>query len=234
MRDISGFMGTLYGSTEWIMRFSIINIVWFIINLPISIIIFSIFINGINDGFVVYLMPLVLLIPALFIPSTIAMFAIVRDWVMKKEQQSLMKVYLSYMKANYKKSFLSGLALMSIWLIWIGDFYFFHKENDVFTVIFLLIGIILSVYTINFFSFSVHYQMSSRTLMKNTFFLTIGSPLLSSFILLSNFLLLYLSATEFLFLFPFFTGSISAFLSFSAFYRFTLKMEKKVMANQSS
>ena len=36
MRDISGFMGAVYGTTEWIMRFSVINILWFIINLPIS------------------------------------------------------------------------------------------------------------------------------------------------------------------------------------------------------
>ena len=94
MREFSGFMGALYGLTEWIMRFSVINILWFIINLPISIIIISIFFNDFNNGFILYLMPLVLLIPALFIPSTIAMFATVRDWVMKKEQQSPSKVFL--------------------------------------------------------------------------------------------------------------------------------------------
>ncbi len=234
MREISGFMEALYGSTEWIMRFSVINILWFISNLPISIIIFSIYINDFNNGFLLYLMPLVLLIPTLFIPSTIAMFATVRDWVTKKEQQSLTKVYFSHMKANYKKSFLSGLALLSIWLIWSVDFYFFSKESDLLSMVFLIIGLFLFVYTINFFSLHVHYQMNSRAIMKNTFFLTIGSPLLTALILISNFLIFYLSATEFLFLFPFFTGTISAFLSFSAFYRFTLKMEKKVMTNHSS
>jgi len=234
MGEFSGFMGVLYGSTEWIMRLSVINILWFIINLPISIIIFSIFLNGFNNGFVLYLMPLALFIPVLFIPSTIAMFATVRDWVMRKEQQSLTKMYFSHMKASYKINFLSGLALLFIWLIWGVDFYYFHNENDLLSMVFLIIGLVLFVYTINFFSLSVHYQMNSRIMMKNTFFLTIGNPLLSFFILISNFLLFYLSATKFLFLFPFFTGSLSAFLSFSAFYRFTLRMEKKVMKNRSS
>ena len=188
------------------MRFSVINILWFIINLPISFVIFSIYFNGFNNGFIVHLLPLVLLIPALFFPSTIAMFATVRDWVMKKEQQSLTKVYFSYLKANYKKSFLSGLALMFIWLIWAVDFYFFNSQNDLLSMVFLIFGFLLFIYTINFISLSVHYEMSSRTLMKNTFFLTFGSPLVCLFILISNYLLFYLSATEFLFLFPLFTG----------------------------
>ena len=227
MRDNSGFMGQVYVITEWIMRFSVINILWFIINIPISIILLNIFLSDSSNGIIMYSIPLVLLIPSLFIPSTIAMFATVRDWIMQNEQQSLWKIYLKHVKTNYMKSLLSGLALMFIWLIWFVDFYYFNKISNLLSMLFLIIGLLLFVYTINFFSLSVHYQMNTRALLKNAFFVTIGSPLLSFFILISNLSLFYFSASEFFILFPLFTGSVSAYLSFYAFYRFTLKMGKK-------
>ncbi|WP_391209639.1 YesL family protein [Psychrobacillus sp. L4] len=232
MREFSGFMGVIYGSTEWIMRFSTINIIWFLMNVPITFIILSLYLNNFGIEFFLSLLPLLLFIPALFIPSTIAMFATVRDWVMKKDQSSLTKAFFTYMKSDYKKSFLSGLILMSIWLVWIADFYYFSK-NDLLRMIFLIVGVILFVYSINFFSLSVHYQMRIKKLIIHTFFVTVGNPVLFFFVLTSNFVLFYLSATEILFLFPLFTGSLSAYLCFAIFYRLTLKMEKKALANNS-
>ncbi|WP_172369997.1 YesL family protein [Sporosarcina jiandibaonis] len=235
MRGISGIMGTLYGATEWIMRFSVINILWFVINLPITIIIFIVSFSKSNAGYghLLYLLPLLPLIPTLFVPSTIAMYATARDWVMKNEQKSLVKTYFLYMKENYKQSFMSGLAILFIWLLWIVDFYYFNKISDLLSILFLIIGLALFAFTINFFSLSVHYQMTSRELIKNTFFVTIGNPLLCFFILTSNLFLFYLSVWEFLFLLPLFTGSLSAYLSFSAFHRFTLKIEKQAMTHKS-
>ena len=68
MRGISGFMGTLYGTTEWIMRFSVINILWFVINLPISIIILVVYFNDSNDGLILNLLPLVAFNPYIIRP----------------------------------------------------------------------------------------------------------------------------------------------------------------------
>ena len=229
MQENSGFMGALYGSTEWIMRFSVINILWFITNLPISITILIAFFSHPDEGFILYLLPIILLIPTLLVPSTLAMFATARDWVMKREQQSLIKSYFLYMKESYKLSFLSGLALLFIWLIWIVDFYYFNKVNDLLTMMFLVIGLLLFVYTINFFSISVHYKMTSKELMKNTFFVTVGNPLLCVFILIIHLVLIYLSFYQLLFLLPLFTGTLSAYLSFSAFHQFALKIEKKAI-----
>lgn len=232
MQENSGFMGALYGATEWIMRFSVINILWFITNLPITIIILIAFFSQPNEGFILYLLPLILLIPTLLVPSTLAMFATARDWVMKREQQSLIKSYFLYMKESYKQSILSGLALLFIWLIWIVDFYYFNKVNDLLSMMFLVAGLLLFVYTINFFSLSVHYKMTSKEVMKNTFFVTIGNPLLCVFILIIHLVLIYLSFWQLLFLFPLFTGTLSAYLSFSAFHKFALTIEKKAIVKK--
>lgn len=232
MRETSGLTETLYITTEWIMRFSVINIFWFILNIPIFFTISSIFLGNSESGTLIYLLPLVILLPGLFFPSTVAMFATVREWILKKDQSSLTKAYFSHLKDNYRKSFVSGLVLMAIWLVWIVDFTFVKNGNGLWRTAFAVMGLVLFVFTINFLSLSVHYRMNNKALMKNAFFITVGNPLLSLFILFSNLSLFYVSATELLFLLPLFAGTISAFLSFLAFYRFTLKVEKKASGSR--
>lgn len=234
MPEFSGLTGVLYRISEWIMRFSVVNILWFMINLPIALILLSLYVHHFSMVFVLYYVPLIVLIPILFVPSTVGLFAMARDWVLKKNHPSLTKAYFSYIKSNYKKSVLAGIILTFIWLIWIMDFYFFTSENDLLRVVFSIVGLVLFVFTINFFSLNVHLQMNNRELLKNTFFVTIGSPFLFFFILLSNFLLFYLSATKLIVLFPFFIGSISAYLSFAVFYRFSLKMQEKALISKST
>ncbi|PSL41409.1 putative membrane protein YesL [Planomicrobium soli] len=232
MRDFSGLTETLYIATEWIMRFSVVNVLWFFLNIPIFFTIISIFFGNSEQSSFVYLLPLIVLVPLLFFPSTAAVFAMARDWIIKKDQASLIKSYFLHFKVNFKKSFLSGLVLTAAWLVWILDFSFFKNESDLLRVVFIVLGLILLVLTINFFSLNAHYQMNIKELLKNTFFVTLGNPLLSLFILVSNLSLFYVSMTELLFLVPLFAGTISAFLSFLAFYRFSLKVEKKALGNK--
>jgi uncharacterized membrane protein YesL len=229
MRDISGFMGGIHRIAEWFMRCTIVNILWFIINLPITIIVLSSLLNDSRSGMIMQMMPVLLLFPILFFPSTVAMFAISRDWLLEKEQNSLIKSYFSYFKNCYKTALLSGAGWVIIWVIWIVDLYFFSKENDLLTAIFIIIGLILFVMNMNFFSLTAHYRMSIRELFKNSFFLTFGMPLLSLTILILNLLLIYIS-TKVWFLMPFFSGSISVILSFYVFYKSTSKV--KIVVNR--
>jgi uncharacterized membrane protein YesL len=173
-------------------------------------------------------LPLAVLVPVLLVPSTMALFATVREWILQKDQPSITKAYFSHVKTNYRKSFFSGIFLFALWLIWLLDFYFFKEENRLYGLLFTGIGLGLFVFTLNFFSLSVHYQMKNFFLFKNAFYVTVGNPLLSLFILASNLSLFYVSVTKLLFLLPLFAMSVSAFLSFLAFYRFALKMQRKV------
>ncbi|MCZ8535424.1 YesL family protein [Psychrobacillus psychrodurans] len=234
MQGFSGFTGALYSTTEWIMRFSVVNILWLIINLPIAIILLSLYVNSFSIEFVAYYVPLILLVPILFVPSTMGLFAMARDWVLKIEHPSLTKAYFAHIITNYKKSVMAGFFLTFLWLIWIIDFNFFTNQNDLLLMVISILGVILFVCTINFFCMNVHFQMNIRELLKNTFFVTIGSPLLFLLVLLFNFLLLYLSVTKLIFMFPLFTGSLSAFVSFTIFYRFTLKIQEKALVNKSN
>lgn len=220
---------TLYAATEWIMRFSVINILWFILNIPIFFIVISTFFGDSGTATLIYLWPLFVLLPLLFFPSTAAMFAAVREWILKKDQVSLTKTYFVHFKDNFKKSIVFGCAITALWGVWLVDFNFFRNENNMLSAVFIVLGLFLFVYTFNIFSLNAHYRMTIKGLLKNAFFVTVGNPLLSLFILISNVSLFYVSATELLVLVPLFAGTASTFLTFLAFYRFSLKVEKKAV-----
>ncbi|WP_440897626.1 hypothetical protein ACS127_06585 [Amphibacillus sp. Q70] len=196
-------------------------------NIPIFALAVLIFINrDLMGTAILFGIPMVILFALLFIPNTYALFACVRDWVVKKDQ-SANKSYLSHMISFYKNNLPSGFILTFIWLVWLADFYFFLNKNDLLMIIFFLIGILLIVMTINYFSLGAHYYMKNRELIKNAIYLTVGRPLLFVLILIINTSLYYFSLTRFIILIVFFTGSVSAYLSFLVFYNVTLKIKNE-------
>lgn len=221
---MKGFMGGFYGVSEWIMRFSVINLLWFFFNFPIVLIVVNSFIMTQPVSLFILLTPIGLLAPFLFFPATAAMFASVRDWILERESNSLIKAYWKYYKENYKKSMLAGLLFTGIWAIWVADYYYLSQNNIIFMFVFLLLGIVLFTATLNFFSLLAHYQMSLRSLLKNTLVVTLGSPLLLITVAIGSGIILYGSVNGPWFLIPFFSGSLIAFISFSAFYRLYVRL----------
>ncbi len=228
MNNKAGFMGGLYAISEWIMKFSLINLFWILFNIPIVFLLLNLlFIEQIEE-LPLLLIPLIILMPILFFPATTAMFGMVRGWIIKDEDSShLFKSYWRYYKENYKRSVSSGLILTIAWMIWAVDVYYFFNNNSIMMFLFMIMGIILFVFSINHFSVTVHYHMKLFTGLKNTLLLTIGSPVLFITVAISSGVVLYVSLNVFRFFLPFLTGSLIAFLSFSAFYRNYLKITEK-------
>lgn len=205
------------------MRFSVINLIWLLFNLPIIFIVVSmLFADQLNNLYLLLVL-LIIFLPVLLFPATAAMFASVRDWVMGKENRGLIKSYWNYYRDNYKQSLLGGIILTSVWVIWGLDYYYFSQENIILMFTFVILGVILFIYTMNFFSIIAHYNIGLGTMLKNTLLITIGSPLLSLSIFVSSGIILILSSRLW-FLMPFFTWSILAFISFSVFYRLYIKL----------
>ena len=229
MNNESGFMGGLYVITEWIMKFSVVNLLWIIFNLPIVFLLLNLLFVQRIEELLFLMIPIIILIPLLFFPATTAMFAMVRGWIVKDEESThLIRLFWGYYKENYKRSVVSGLLLTVAWVVWAADIYYFFDENIIMLLLFIIMGIILFVFTINFLSITVHYHMKLQPSLKNTLLITIGSPILFAAVAISSGVVLYISLNVFKFLLPFLTGSLIAFLSFSAFYRNYLKnIDKK-------
>lgn len=204
--------------SEWIMRISIINLLWILFNLPVIFIVISIIFADRVLDLVILLPILFVLLPFVFFPATQAMFQSVRDWVIKDDGKGLMKEYFYYYKENYKKSMLAGIIFTIGWAIWFVDLLYFTAESTLLMFVVGFFGLILFVFMINFFSVQAHYDLSLRSLFKNTFLITLGSPVLSITVFIVSALIVMMSS-QFIVMIPFFSGAILSFLSFSAFYR---------------
>ena len=225
MNNDSGFMGGLYAISEWVMKFSVTNLLWIIFNLPIIYLLLNLLFVERIEGLIFLMIPVIMLMPILFFPATTAMFAMVRGWIIHDEgSDKLIKSFWGYYKENYKRSVASGLILTMAWLIWAVDIYYFFNENQIMMLLFIIMGIVLFVYSINLFSITVHYNMKFLPSLKNAFLITMGSPLLFVAVAISSGVVLFISFNVFNFFLPFLTGSLIAFLSFSAFYRNYLKL----------
>ncbi len=220
MTDGSGLMGKLYVISEWIMKFAFTNLFWILLNLPIAFLVLNmLFVERLED-LLFFAIPLAVLMPVLFFPATTAMFAVVRGWIMKDENSGqLFRSYWRFYKENYKRSLVNGLFLTTVWVIWAVDLYYFSTNNKTLMILFIVLGVLLTVFTINLFSVTVHYHMKWYAALKNTFLVTIGSPMLFITVALCTGGIIYISFAVFTFLLPFVTGSLIAYLAFFAFYR---------------
>ncbi|MCD8510233.1 MAG: DUF624 domain-containing protein [Bacillus sp. (in: Bacteria)] len=222
----SFFTTALQVIADWVMRLSIANMLWVGMNVPILFLLFLMYLSPSTEAVLLLAVPLVILLPVLFFPATTAVFAMARDWIVKKEETNLLKGFWVNLRKNYKASLLSGMILTLIWVVWILDYFFVRELHDILAVVMIGLGVLLFIYTVHFFSMAVHYHMTKRQLFKNTFFVTVGSPLLAVVILFICLSVFFINM-RFMVLIPFFSLSVVAFLSFFAFYRFTLKVGEK-------
>ncbi|MCP3028025.1 YesL family protein [Halobacillus sp. A5] len=227
MANRTGFMGGVYAVSEWISRLTLGNLLWALFNLPVGLLLLSL-LNLQSSELVFYILgPLAVITPFVFFPATTALFAKAREWVRKDEKELVEKSYFRYYKENYVNSMVGGAVFVVLWGVLSADVYYFSTRNTLLMNAFLIMGILLFVWTMNFFSVMVHYELSLRKILKQSFLITIGSPLLFLTIVISSAIILYISLYIFPLLLPVVTGSLIAFLSFSAFYRLHLQIVNK-------
>lgn len=216
---MTNFMGGLNRLFEWIMRLSVINILWIIFNLPICYLALSILFAEDEASIFLLLGTIAVLAPFLFFPATTAMFGVVRKWVMGEEDVPLVKSYWRYYKENYVRGLTGGLLITLFWVIWVADFFFFSKVNVFISAFFLIGFLFLFLMTIFFFSNTVHAELKLITSIKNAFFLTMVYPFINIVVLVFSGVILYISLGVFTFLVPFFMGTLITYVGFAAYYQ---------------
>lgn len=225
--EVKGLMGGLYRISEWVMRFSIINLLWLVCSIPfiyffVSAMFIDVEVQSMSELFI-YFIPAVIVAPFTLFPATAAAYGVARKWVMGDEDVPLLKTFFTNYKENYKKSMLGGLFFLFMFAILVVNYRFYAtQENKLQFVSFIFIAffIIWVVTVCHFFSILVHFHMKFWQIFKNALLLAIGRPLTSVAVLLSNALILYIAFTKFnFFLVIFFMASIIAYVNFWQFYR---------------
>lgn len=146
----------IYNILDWITKFAYVNLLWVIFTL----------IGGIILG---------------FYPATVALFAVVRDWLRGKVDLPVFKTFWKYYRIDFLKSNLLGLFLnILLLLIALDIFYINLNEQLTWTYIplfaFMLIAALFLFYIFPSF---VHFDLKITLLIKNTFLIMIISPIYS-------------------------------------------------------
>jgi uncharacterized membrane protein YesL len=223
--EMRGLMGGFYRISEWILRFSVINILWILCSIPFFFLIIMLIISQNPEKFKIVVGLLAIVAPFTLFPATSALFTVARKWVMGEGDVPLLKTFFKGYKENYLQSITGGLIYTLIAVtLWINYRFYLDKQSllQIMALFITLIGIIWFVSLFHFFSFVTHYHMKLFQLIKNSILITIVRPVTSVLLVMTNIFIVYIS-TKFTFLIPFFMGSLIAFTSFWFFYRIFLK-----------
>ncbi|MED3625408.1 YesL family protein [Neobacillus thermocopriae] len=190
----------LYALTEWISRFAFLNIIW------IGFTILGLILFGIS-------------------PSTVAMFTVIRKWLMGQSDIPIFQTFWG----TYKKEFLRSNGLGVVLALLAGiiylDLYFIKVNASIQIPLYLIIfAIVMTVLYI--FPVYVHYNVTFIQLFKNSFFIMLVNPI-SNILMLIGFVTSFFVIKYIPGLFFFFGGSMTAGLIMATSYTAFQKIEKK-------
>jgi uncharacterized membrane protein YesL len=235
--EFKGMMGGLYKITEWIMRLSVINLLWIICSLPFIILTIPVLIvpqgstQSTMDLLKQGLIMLAIIAPFTFIPATSAMFSVARKWVTGDEDVPLLKTYFRSYKQNYLQSMLGGFIFVILAVILFVNMTFYGntvKSFGFLVYLFIVLFVFLIAAYFNFLSILVHFHMKLIQVITNSILLTLGNPIQSISILVVNGFIIFVSYSVMNgFLFVFFTGSLMAVSTFWQFNRNLQKIQNK-------
>jgi uncharacterized membrane protein YesL len=174
-----------------------------------------------NLLWIIFSLPIVTIFPA-----TVAMYGVVRKWVMKKESEGVFQTFLHLFRESFRQSF--GISILWFSLAYIGylDFQLFQSNTLFLSVLFVFVILFFSV-TVYLFPAMAHLETTWINIIKNSLLMAVSNPF-STIGLLGIWLvfplLVYLFPISIILL-----GSVSAHLSYSIFHRlFTNKIKGKI------
>jgi uncharacterized membrane protein YesL len=229
--EFKGMMGGLYRISEWIMRLSVINVLWILCSIPVVFFVLMGLTSTVDGAFVSFLPLIAVMTPFTLFPATAAMYAVARKWVTGEEDVPLLKTFFRGYKENYLQSMIGGIVFILVFTIIYVNYRFYIGQGksalQILSVIFIAFTVVMTAAMFNYFSIMVHLHMKSTQIIKNAILITIGSPINSIVLIICNGVIFYVSLTKFTFLIPFFMGSISATFSFWQFNRSFQKIQTK-------
>jgi len=204
-----GLVGRFHEVTEWIIKLAYVNLLW---------IVFS----------------LVGLVLAGFFPATIAMFAVVRKWIMGEHDIPIFKSFLKAFQTDFKRANILGYILMVIGaVLYIDSQILQHLTNPYwqFLHIPMFIAILMFVLTVFYaIPLFVHYHLSYLLIIRNAFLLNFKHPVMTVLMALSIYGL-YVVSMHLPAITVLFGGSITSFVIMR--YSFILFEKNEKRAEES-
>ncbi|WP_245546988.1 YesL family protein [Evansella cellulosilytica] len=162
-----------------------------------------------------------------FMPATVALFSVIRKWLMGEQDLRLFKMFFHYYKAEFVRSnILWGIFLIIFYVIYVNfsfvSFYYAeHIHIYLYVVIFSFAAIVLMTF-VNIFSVMAHFEFKTLQYIKVAAGMVFLRPLntLMQLIWLAAYYILALTSTT---LFVAIGISVFAFVLMSINYRTFIK-----------
>jgi uncharacterized membrane protein YesL len=201
----NSFIDWIYNFSQYILRAMYVNFLWLLFSL------LGLVITG-------------------FFPSTIAMFTVVRKWVLGESRVPIFETFWITYKKQFLGSNLLGYSLSIIGVVIYTDLLFLqHTDNSFLKILYIPVLFLTLLYLLTLlfvFPIFVHYDVKGFQIIKNAFYISIISPLATIKMVLSLVIIGYFMIT-FPSLSVLFSGSVSSYFIMRIANTAFLKYERK-------
>ncbi|MGP4039595.1 YesL family protein [Gracilibacillus sp. D59] len=205
---LTNVMSGFYRLSEWVMRMAILNLLWLLFTL----------IGGVIFGFG---------------PSTAAMFAIVRKWILGHDDIPVFKTFWHLFKEEFvRANILSSILIVVGYILFLDLRFFLMQDGFIFRILSFVIILLSFIYVITamyVFPVFVHYNLKLAQYLGNACLIAIATPFVTILMIMSlvsvYLLLVYVPG-----LIPFFGGSC---ISFCLMWLAYLSIRKVEAANET-
>ncbi|RXJ02571.1 DUF624 domain-containing protein [Anaerobacillus alkaliphilus] len=194
-----------YRICEWIMRFALLNFLWISFTLL---------------GFIVLG----------FFPATVAMFTVVRKWIMKQSDIAIWKTFFTSYKSEWLRSNLFGIIILGLGGIIYLEFTVIKDTNDLLLQVskypLFLLFLLFCVLLLYGFPTYVHYRVRLYQVFKNSLLVSLINPFFT-IVMVLGLALIYLLVKILPPLLLFFGGSASAYFIMWCCYQAFLNVQAR-------
>ncbi|MBU9710572.1 YesL family protein [Evansella tamaricis] len=182
MMEFGGIAGMAYTFCTWFVRMFVLNILWLLFSLA-GLIVFGI------------------------VPSTVALFTIIRKWLLGEQSVPIFKTYWKTYKSEFLKANKLGVLLILIGGTLLFNLYYLSNIDygilsqimyfGMFSILIIFLVTLLYVFPV-----FVHYETKVLQVIKNAFVIGVSNPVLTISMIISSILIyILLELTGFLFFF---------------------------------
>ncbi len=205
---LSGLSGRIFKISEWISRLAYINILWLLFTLA-GLIVFGL------------------------MPSTVALFTVVRKWVLGQKDVTVFSLFWNTYRKEFVKSNILGVVLVIFGYVLYVDLVFIPAEGIFYTLVrfgVLVISFLFLIVLLYIFPVYVHYEWKINMYLKYAFILGASYPHLT-FGMMISLLILYTILTIIPGIIPFFSVSLLALIIMWIANQVFLKAESLAVNN---
>lgn len=200
-------------------RLMIVNGIWLGFNLPVIYFILLSMTGRSLDELYHLIYAILFLLPFVFFPATIALYAVVRQWVIGNRDKRDLSVFWKAYKENYFRSLLFGVIVIGFYIVWIVNYQLAQIEwkSGLFYIYFVLTVFIFAMVNA-FFADTVHLQLKFTSSIKKSIMVGLFFPHYSISIIGMSVVALYVLYQLDPFIFLLFSGVIPAVFGFYGYY----------------